>query len=120
MRLKITIENRVYEVEVEAFEPIPEPAELRPSSGPVLPPPAQEPGPGSSDKVGRSPVAGVVVRIPAALGQTVAAGDTIVVLEAMKMETNLTAACAGVLKSVSVKIGDTIVAGQVLFELDEA
>jgi len=117
VKLKITIENRVYEVEVEAFEADPAPVELRPSA--AAPPPAPvAAAPESSEKVGRSPVAGVVVRIPAALGQTVAAGDTIVVLEAMKMETNLTAACAGVLKAVHVKIGDGVAAGQALFELD--
>lgn len=118
MKLKITIENRVYEVEVEAFEPDPAPAEFRPAGAAVPPPAPVASAPESSDKVGRSPVAGVVVRIPAALGQTVAAGDTIVVLEAMKMETNLTAACAGVVKAVHVGIGDGVVAGQALFELD--
>lgn len=65
------------------------------SGSALLPHPAAAAGPEISDKVGRSPVAGVVVRIPAELGQAVQAGDPVVVLEAMKMETLITAAVAG-------------------------
>ena len=117
MKLKITIENRIYEVDVEAFEP--EPVHHRFSQhGGAAPPPAPTGAPEVSDKVGRSPVAGVVVRIPAQLGQTVQPGDAVVVLEAMKMETLITAAVAGKVSSVMVKIGETVQGGQVLFELE--
>ena len=117
MRLKITIENRIYEVEVEAFEPEPVHHHFSQSGGAIAPP-APAAAPEVSDKVGRSPVAGVVVRIPAQLGQSRQPGDPIVVLEAMKMETLITAAAAGKLKSVLVKIGSTVQSGQVLFELE--
>lgn len=118
MRLKITIENRIYEVEVEAFEPEP----VQPVVGSVVaaaahPPAAAPPPQAENEKVGRSPVAGVVVRIPAQLGQTVQAGETVLVLEAMKMETNITAAVSGTLKEVMVKMGQAVQGGQVLFEL---
>jgi methylmalonyl-CoA carboxyltransferase small subunit len=116
MKLKITIENRIYEVDVEAFEPEPVHHHFSQHSGAAPPPPAAAPA--VSDQVGRSPVAGVVVRIPAQLGQTVQPGDPVVVLEAMKMETLITAAVAGKVKSVSVKIGETVQGGQVLFELE--
>lgn len=117
MKLKITIENRVYEVEVEAFEPEPTPHSLGSLAAPPPPPPAAPVSPASDEKVGRSPVAGVVVRIPAQLGQSVQTGDTLVVLEAMKMETNITASCAGTVKAVHVKIGQPVQGGQALFEL---
>ena len=116
MKLKITIENRIYEVDVEAFEPEPVHHHFSQHSGAAPPPPAAAPA--VSDQVGRSPAAGVVVRIPAQLGQTVQPGDPVVVLEAMKMETLITAAVAGKVKSVSVKIGETVQGGQVLFELE--
>lgn len=122
MKLKITIENRIYEVEVEASEadPSPAPAPTRPltSIRPPLPGESSPSGQGGSDKLGRSPVAGVVVKIPVQLGQQVRAGDTVVVLEAMKMETNITAPCSGTLTTVSVKIGDSVRTGQSLFELE--
>ncbi len=118
MKLKITIENRIYEVDVEAFEPEPVHHHFHPSSSGAAPPPVPNASPEVSDKVGRSPVAGVVVRIPAELGQPVQPGDAIVVLEAMKMETLITAAAAGKVKSVLVKIGETVQGGQVLFELE--
>ena len=118
MKLKITIENRVYEVEVDAFEPEPVHHHFnQPGSG-AAPPPPPAASPELSDKVGRSPVAGVVVRIPAQLGQTVQPGDPVVVLEAMKMETLITAAVSGKVHSVLVKIGETVQGGQVLFELE--
>jgi methylmalonyl-CoA carboxyltransferase small subunit len=118
VKLKITIENRIYEVEVEAFEPDPVHHQFNPQGG-FLPPPQASPAPPeSSDKIGRSPVAGVVLRIPAQLGQALQPGDPVVVLEAMKMETLITAAVAGTLKSVLVKIGDTVQGGLALFELD--
>ena len=44
------------------------------------------------NKVCRSPVSGIVVKVAAQLGQKLQAGDILLVLEAMKMETNITAA----------------------------
>jgi methylmalonyl-CoA carboxyltransferase small subunit len=117
MKLKITIENRIYEVDVEAFEPEPVHHSFSQQTG-AAPPPAPSAAPEVSDKIGRSPVAGVVVRIPAQLGQDVQPGDAVVVLEAMKMETLITAAVAGTVKAVLVKIGDPVQGGQALFELE--
>lgn len=117
MKLKITIENRVYEVEVEAFEPEPV-AHSYSQNLAQAPPPAASAAPPVSDNIGRSPVAGVVVRIPAQLGQQVQPGDALVVLEAMKMETIITAAVAGRVKSVLVKLGDPVQGGQALFEVE--
>ena len=45
-------------------------------------------------------------------------GQPLMVLEAMKMETLITAAATGKVKSVLVKIGETVQGGQVLFELE--
>ena len=117
MKLKITIENRIYEVDVEAFEPEPVHHHFSQQAG-AAPPPVLSAAPEVSDKLGRSPVAGVVVRIPAQLGQSVQQGDAVVVLEAMKMETLITAAIAGKVKSVLVKIGEPVQSGQALFELE--
>ena len=121
MKLRITVENRIYEVEVEALEPEPS-TPPRPESRQGAPTPAPVPvsnvAEPASEKEGRSPVAGVVVKLPVAVGQSVQRGDTLVVLEAMKMETNITSPGDGVLKKLMVKQGDTVRSGQPLFEIE--
>jgi acetyl/propionyl-CoA carboxylase alpha subunit len=64
----------------------------------------------------RAPMPGLVVRIHANVGDSVAAGAGLVVLEAMKMENELKSAAAGVVKSVRVAPGDAVEKGQVLIE----
>jgi acetyl-CoA/propionyl-CoA carboxylase biotin carboxyl carrier protein len=59
------------------------------------------------------------VKIVAADGQQVAAGDTIVVLEAMKMEQPLTAHKAGTVSGLAVEVGQTVSAGAVICELGD-
>jgi methylmalonyl-CoA carboxyltransferase small subunit len=69
-------------------------------------------------KVCRSPVTGIVISVNIGPGQAVQAGDLIVVLEAMKMETNLTAARAGKVKGINVAKGDAVKVGQVVVEFE--
>ena len=59
-----------------------------------------------------------VVKIAVAVGDTVAEGDLLIVLEAMKMEQPMSANKSGVVKSISAEIGVTIAAGTVLLELE--
>ena len=67
-------------------------------------------------KVCRSPIAGVVVRVSAQVGQTIQANDVLLVLEAMKMETAITSPVAGKVARVNVNAGGAVQAGQVLVE----
>jgi methylmalonyl-CoA carboxyltransferase small subunit len=69
-------------------------------------------------KVCRSPVAGVVVRVNAQVGQQIQANDPLLVLEAMKMETNITAPVAGKIKAINANVGDGVQVGQVLVEFE--
>jgi acetyl-CoA/propionyl-CoA carboxylase biotin carboxyl carrier protein len=64
-----------------------------------------------------SPMQGTIVKIVAAEGQRVSAGDTIVVLEAMKMEQPLTAHKDGTVTGLSVQVGQTVPAGEIICEL---
>ncbi len=64
-----------------------------------------------------SPMQGTIVKIVAADGEQVAAGDTIVVLEAMKMEQPLTAHKAGTVTGLSIGVGQTVPAGAVICQL---
>ncbi len=64
-----------------------------------------------------APMQGTIVKVAVAVGDTVAAGDTIVILEAMKMENTVAADRAGVVTSISVTAGDTVNAGDVVAEI---
>jgi biotin carboxyl carrier protein len=64
-----------------------------------------------------APLAGVVVSIDAAVGQQVAVGDKIAVIEAMKMKTDVFAKGAGKVASVSAKVGEAVDAGDALLTL---
>ena len=60
---------------------------------------------------------GTIVTIAAGNGQHVAAGDTVVVLEAMKMEQPLTAHKDGTVTGLTVTVGQTVAAGAPICEL---
>jgi acetyl-CoA/propionyl-CoA carboxylase biotin carboxyl carrier protein len=62
---------------------------------------------------------GTIVQIVAEEGQQVSRGDTIVVLEAMKMEQPLTAHKDGRVTGLAVQVGQTVPAGAVICELGE-
>jgi len=130
MKLQILIDRRMYEVEVEVAE---EDYPPRPQDNRPLPATATiqstvlrtPPKPGSSLEAGvdeaklcRSPLAGIVVRVLVVPGQELQVNDLMVMLEAMKMETAVTAPVAGKLKSVNVAPGDSVKANQVLVEFD--
>jgi pyruvate carboxylase len=63
-------------------------------------------------------VSGVVVKVIAAAGDKINAGDSILVLEAMKMETNIMAPQSGVIASIKVAQGARVQTGDVLVEFD--
>ena len=64
-----------------------------------------------------APLAGNVIKITVSTGQQVAEGDTIVILEAMKMETNVSAPKGGVISSINVREGDKISVGDNLLSI---
>jgi biotin carboxyl carrier protein len=133
LKLKITVDGKLYEVDVEAAEEAagPTPAAYgtyypQPSSAsvpaPAAPPaPAGTAAPGGAiaeDKVCRSPIAGVVVRVNAQPNQQIQVNDPLLVLEAMKMETNITSPVSGKIKAINVGPGEAVQVGQVLVEFE--
>ena len=128
MKLRITIDGKTYEADVEvADEPRArppqaygvEPSAVRiPAGGPVPAATTTSEGPADEDKVCRSRVAGTVVKVIAQPGQVIQPGDTLLVLEAMKMETNITAPVAGKVRTVRVSAGDAVKSGQIVVELE--
>lgn len=65
-----------------------------------------------------APMPGKVVKIPVQVGDHLAAGDTAIVLEAMKMQSNYKVSSNCVVKEILVNEGDTVKANQVLIMLD--
>ncbi len=70
---------------------------------------------GASDGAVKAPMNGVVVRILARPGETVQAGQVVLVLEAMKMENEVAAPMAGRLTELAVQAGQTVNPGEPLF-----
>ncbi len=131
LKLRITLDDKTFEVEVEVAEA--DHANLPPaypvgsarltgsaaasapqnaSAGAGNPPATVE----DESKACRSPVSGVVVKVVAAAGANINAGDSILILEAMKMETNITAPMSGVIADIKVAQGDRVQTGDVLVE----
>lgn len=73
--------------------------------------------PRSGDTRVKAPIPGLISRILVAPGDRVELGDTVVILEAMKMENEIRAQAAGVVHSVHVEEGDTAVRNELLLEI---
>lgn len=123
MKLKITVDGKLYEVDVEVSEPerakpgfVPPIGQVRVPAAPAPPaaPSAAVEPVGDESKVCRSPFAGTVSRVEAKVGAQIQPNEVLVVIEAMKMETSITAPAAGKVAKVNVAPGDAVKQGQVL------
>ncbi|ENL8720003.1 sodium-extruding oxaloacetate decarboxylase subunit alpha [Klebsiella oxytoca] len=79
--------------------------------------PAQAAAPAGAGTPVTAPLAGTIWKVIAAEGQTVAEGDVLLILEAMKMETEIRAAQAGTVRGIAVKSGDAVAVGDTLLSL---
>ena len=126
MKLRITVDDKIYDVEVEVAEPdhasLPPAypvgsAQLTGSAASTVPLRASGTQPVADEsKACRSPVSGTVVKVVADAGTPIQAGDSILVLEAMKMETNITAPWSGTIAAIRVAAGQRVQTGDVLVE----
>lgn len=89
------------------------PAAPAPAPQPIAPAaPATEPAaPAGKGTAVQSPLPGVILDIKVAVGDQVKAGQTVAILEAMKMENNINAECDGVITAIKVSKGDNILEG---------
>jgi acetyl-CoA/propionyl-CoA carboxylase biotin carboxyl carrier protein len=76
-------------------------------------------GGGNTGNALKAPMQSTVVKIAVEVGQDVAQGELVVVLEAMKMEQPMTAHRTGKIKSISASVGETVAAGTVLLEFED-
>jgi methylmalonyl-CoA carboxyltransferase 1.3S subunit len=122
MKLQISIDDQRYEVEVEIAEDdtVPRPSYVPPVSPATRLGSAPQPSAPANDAHScRSPIAGLVIRVNVQAGQTIQPNDLLLVLEAMKMETNVVAAAGGRIKAVKVNPGDAVQVNQVLVEFEK-
>ncbi len=78
--------------------------------------PAATSGPGAGTPV-KAPLPGVVTKVLVASGQSVKKGETVLVLEAMKMENNITAESDGTVTGICVNAGDSVMEGTTLLTI---
>ena len=123
MKYVVTLNGKNYEVEVEKTEavitsiteaaaPVAAPAPAAPAAAPV--PAAAPAAPTAGGTNVTAPMPGAILSIAKNVGDSVNAGDVILVLEAMKMENDIVAPCAGTIKQITVQKGSTVETDAVL------
>ena len=116
----ITVNGNVYDVTVEETGSTPSAAAPRRAAAPVAAPKAAAPAASSaagSVKI-EAGAAGKVFKIAAKAGDSVKKGDTVLVLEIMKMETPVVAPEDGTVASINVSVGDSVESGALLATLN--
>ena len=124
----ITVNGNVYDVTVEekgvGAVPAAAPAPAAPvqaavaASAPAAPVQAAAPSGGAGSVKIEAGAAGKVFKVEASIGQQMKRGDTVLILEAMKMEIPVVAPEDGTIASVDVAVGDAVEAGAILATLN--
>jgi pyruvate dehydrogenase E2 component (dihydrolipoamide acetyltransferase) len=99
-----------------AQAPAQKPAAAPAAAAPKAAPAAAAAAPAAGAHTVDAPLPGTIKQVCVAVGQEIAAGDTVVVMEAMKMENNITAEFGGKVTAVKVAVGDQVQSGQALVE----
>ncbi len=136
---RVTVNGQAYEVVVEevgnsaptqeiaaakpALRPEPKPvaaAQPRPEPKPATPAPKKPAAPAAAGGKGviTAPIPGVITEVKAQAGQKLAAGAVVMVLEAMKMQNEISAPHAGTVREIFVASGATVNTGDQLVAID--
>ena len=110
----VELEGKAFVVKVSEGGDISHVATTTPQATPQA---ASAPAPTTGGTPVTAPMAGNIWKVVATEGQTVAAGDVLFILEAMKMETEVKAAQAGTVRGICVKAGDAVAVGDTVMTL---
>lgn len=125
-KFNITVNGKSYDVEVEEIGGVPQApaapraAAPRPAAAPAAPKaapkaaPAAKAAPVAGGSQVTAPMPGTIFDIKVNEGDTVAAGDVVLVLEAMKMENEISAPVDGTVQQILVKTGESVNGGDVM------
>lgn len=107
---KVKVNGKLFEVELESVsennQTIAAPAQAAPvQAAPAL---------GGAGAELKAPMAGTILDVKVSVGQTVNVGDVVCILEAMKLENEVVADVAGVVKSIAVTKGTSVSNGQLI------
>ena len=124
-QFKITVNGKTYDVAVEESNGVASAPAAAPVATSAAPAPAPAAAPAApvapaatgAEKV-NSPMPGNIIDIKVAAGDTVTNGQTLLILEAMKMENEIKAPCDGTVAGVHVAKGDTVDSGALLISLN--
>ena len=128
MKYVATLNGKKYEVEIERvdeYRPLDRGAQAS-APAPILaaapapkaaPSPAAAPAPAGGQTV-EAPMPGKILDIKVKVGDAVGYGQCVIVMEAMKMETEIVAPAAGTVASINVSTGDSVETGAVLVTLN--
>ncbi len=144
MKYTATLNGKQYEVELERMDdyaPIPRygeapaapaapitapaaapaPAPAAPAPAPAAPAPAPAPAPAAAPSAGsttiEAPMPGKILNVKVSAGQAVKFGEVVIIMEAMKMETEIVAPADGTVAQILVKAGDAVDTGAALVTL---
>ena len=118
-KLQVTLGGQTYQVEIpetKAKAPRVIKTQAAPAAAPVAAP-AAAPAAGGAKTV-CAPLPGTVTKISVKVGDAVNAGDTVLLMEAMKMENNITAEFGGTVKAILVEAGAQVQSGQALIDIE--
>ena len=107
---KVKVNGKLFEVELESVS-----ENSQTIAAPVqAAQPVAQPVQGGAGAELKAPMAGTILDVKVSVGQTVNVGDVVCILEAMKLENEVVADCAGVVKSIAVSKGTSVSNGQLI------
>ena len=122
----VTVNGKAYDVEIvgkevkkakPAVKPAAPAAAPAPAAAAPAAKPAAAPAAAGAGEAFKAPLPGTINDIKATVGQQVAVGDVVLILEAMKMENEITAEKAGTITAICVNKGDTVMEGTTMFTI---
>lgn len=113
---KVEVNGSSYEVELLQEVKVPKTPKLV-RAQPIATPPKNL-APAGKLNVVKAPLPGIIFKTLVKEGDTVKVGDTLLILEAMKMENNILSEKAGIIRALKVKEGDSVFQGDTLMEIE--